>query len=57
MFGAEVAKVLGCDISAVDEAVVFKILLALPKLEESDIQLCRTQGQVYTDTVINKSAK
>lgn len=28
----------GCDISAVDKALVFGILLELPKLDESDIQ-------------------
>ncbi|MDV1444254.1 conjugal transfer protein TraD [Klebsiella variicola subsp. variicola] len=44
IFGAEVAKVLGCDISAVDKAVVFGVLLELPKLGENDIQLCRAQG-------------
>lgn len=49
-----VAKVLGCDISAVDKAVVFGILLELPKLDESDIKLCRAQGQTYIDNVINK---
>lgn len=57
IFGAEVAKVLGCDISAVDKAVVFGILLELPKLDESDIQLCRAQGQAYIDTVVNKSTQ
>lgn len=57
IFGAEIAKVLRCDISAVDKAVVFGILLELPKLEENDIQLCRTQGQVYIDNVINKSTQ
>ncbi|MGS0635453.1 conjugal transfer protein TraD [Citrobacter sp. VF227] len=41
IFGVEVAKVLGCDISEVDKAVVFGILLELPKLDEGDIQLCR----------------
>jgi len=54
IFGAEVAKVLGCDISTVDKALVFGILLELPKLDESDIQLCQAQGQAYIDTVINK---
>jgi len=57
IFGAEVAKVLGCDISAVDKAVVFGILLELPKLDGSDIQLFRAQGQAYIDTVINKSTQ
>ncbi|HBE9115542.1 MAG: conjugal transfer protein TraD [Veillonella sp.] len=57
IFGAEVAKVLGCDISTVDKAVVFGILLELPKLDESDIKLCREQGQAYIDTVLNRSTK
>lgn len=57
IFGAEVAKVLGCDISAVDKTLVFGILLELPKLDENDIQLCRAQGQAYIDTVINKSTQ
>lgn len=54
IFGAEVANVLGCDISEVDKAVIFGIFLELPKLDESDIQLCRAQGQTYIDTVINR---
>lgn len=54
VFGAEVAKVLGCDISVVDKAVILGIFLELPKLDESDIQLCRAQGQTYIDTVINR---
>lgn len=54
IFGAEVAKALGCDISVVDKALIYGILLELPKLDESDIQLCRAQGQAYIDTVINR---
>lgn len=57
IFGAEVAKVLGCDICAVDKAVVFGILLELAKLDESDIQLYRVQGQAYIETVINKATQ
>lgn len=57
IFGAEVAKVLECDISVVDKALVFGILLELPKLDESDIKLCRAQGQAYIDTVINRSTQ
>lgn len=55
IFGAEVAKALSCDISVVDKALVYGILLELPKLDERDIQLCRAQGQAYIDTVINRS--
>lgn len=54
IFGAEIAKVMECDVSVVDKALVFGILLELPKLDERDIQLCRAQGQVYIDNVINK---
>lgn len=54
IFGAEVAKVLEYDISVVDKALVFGILLEPSKLDESDIQLCRAQGQVYIDNVIIK---
>jgi hypothetical protein len=57
IFGAEVAKALSCDISVVDKALVYGILLELPKLDERDIQLCRAQGQAYIDTVINKSTQ
>jgi len=53
IFGAEVAKVLGCDIRYVDKALVFGVLLDIPHLHESDIESYRAQGQSYIDTVIN----
>lgn len=57
IFGAEIAKFLECDISAVDKALVFGILLQISKLYESDIRLCRAHGQVYIDTVLNRSTQ
>ncbi|ELI8169086.1 TPA: conjugal transfer protein TraD [Yersinia enterocolitica] len=55
ILGAEVAKVLGCDISQVDKTLVFGILLDIYSLHESDIENYRERGQIYLDTVINKS--
>jgi len=37
-FQCESCQFLECDISVVDKALVFGILLELPKLDESDIQ-------------------
>ncbi len=55
IFGAEVAKVLGCDIGYVDKELVFGVLLNLSNLSEHDIERYRAQGQVYIENVINKS--
>ncbi|WP_235234411.1 conjugal transfer protein TraD [Mangrovibacter sp. MFB070] len=55
IFGAEVAKVLGCDIGYVDKELVFGVLLNISKLSEHDIESFRAQGQIYIENVINKS--
>ncbi|MEL7629217.1 conjugal transfer protein TraD [Pectobacterium aroidearum] len=55
IFGAEVAKVLGCDIGYVDKELVFGVLLNISNLPERDIESYRAQGQVYIENVINKS--
>lgn len=55
IFGAEVAKVLGCDIGYVDKEFVFGVLLDIQNLHESDIKAYRVQGQTYIDTVINRT--
>ncbi|UJR55046.1 conjugal transfer protein TraD [Dickeya zeae] len=55
IFGAEVAKVLGCDIGYVDKELVFGVLLNISKLSERDIEGYREQGQIYIENVINKS--
>lgn len=55
IFGAEVAKVLGCDIGYVDKELVFGVLLNISNLSESDINSYRAQGQLYIKNVINKS--
>lgn len=55
IFGAEVAKVLGCDIGRVDKKLVFGILLDIYSLHKNDIENYRERGQIYLDTVINKS--
>lgn len=55
IFGAEVAKVLGCDIGYVDKELVFGVLLDIQNLHESDIKSYRAQGQAYIDTVINRT--
>lgn len=55
ILGAEVVKVLGCDISQVDKKLVFGILLDIYSLNENDIENYRERGQIYLDTIINKS--
>lgn len=55
IFGAEVAKVVGCDIGHVDKELVFGVLLNIHNLHESDVQIYRAQGQVYIENVINKT--
>lgn len=55
ILGAEVAKILGCDISQVDKKLVFGILLDIYSLHENDIENYRERGQIYLDTIINKS--
>ncbi|EKN4822385.1 conjugal transfer protein TraD [Yersinia enterocolitica] len=55
ILGAEVAKVLGCDINQVDKKLVFGILLDIYSLHKNDIENYRERGQIYLDTVINKS--
>ncbi|MDG0800832.1 conjugal transfer protein TraD [Pectobacterium polaris] len=55
IFGAEVAKVLGCDIGYVDKELVFGIQLDIPNLHESDIEGYRAQGQAHIESVLNKS--
>lgn len=55
ILGAEIAKVLGCDISQVDKKLVFGILLDIYSLHENDIENYRKRGQIYLDTTINKS--
>jgi hypothetical protein len=55
IFGAEIAKVLGCDIGYVDKELVFGILLDIPNLHESDVDAYKAQGKVYIESVLNKS--
>ncbi|MCB5327319.1 conjugal transfer protein TraD [Yersinia intermedia] len=55
ILGAEVAKVLGCDINQVDKKLVFGILLDIYSLHKNDIENYRERGQIYLDTIINKS--
>lgn len=47
--------VRGCDISQVDKTLVFGILLDIYSFHENDIENYREQGQIYLDTIINKS--
>ncbi|CQH57654.1 TPA: conjugal transfer protein TraD [Yersinia enterocolitica] len=54
IFGAEVAKVLGCDIGYVDKELVYGLLLNISNLRESDIEKLRQQGKTYINTYINK---
>ncbi|EKN3981417.1 conjugal transfer protein TraD [Yersinia enterocolitica] len=54
IFGAEVAKVLGCDIGYVDKELVFGVLLDIQNLHESDIEKYRYNGKTYINTFIIK---
>lgn len=54
IFGAEVAKVLGCDIGYVDKELVFGVLLNISNLSERDIERYKAQGQIYIENIINK---
>ncbi|WP_233978970.1 conjugal transfer protein TraD [Pectobacterium versatile] len=54
IFGAEIAKVLGCDIGYVDKELVFGVLLDIQNLHESDVDAYRAQGQYYIENVLNK---
>lgn len=55
IFGAEVAKVLGCDISFVDKSLVFGVLLDIHNIQISDIEVYRAQGQAYIDTAMKRT--
>ncbi|WP_299999585.1 conjugal transfer protein TraD [uncultured Cedecea sp.] len=54
IFGAEVAKVLGCDIGYVDKELVYGLLLNISNIHEKDIEKLRQQGKDYINTYINK---
>lgn len=54
IFGAEVAKVLGCDIGCVDKELVYGLLLNISNLKQCNIEKLRQQGKVYINTYINK---
>ncbi|EPX8764045.1 TPA: conjugal transfer protein TraD [Yersinia enterocolitica] len=54
IFGAEVAKVLGCDIGYVDKELVFGVLLDIQNLHESDIEKYRHNVKTYINTFIIK---
>ncbi|EKN3528493.1 conjugal transfer protein TraD [Yersinia enterocolitica] len=54
IFGAEVAKVLGCDIGYVDKELVFGVLLDIQNLHDSDIEKYRHNGKTYINTFIIK---
>ena len=54
IFGAEVAKVLGCDIGYVDKELVYGLLLNISNLNQCDIEKLRQQGKTYINTYINK---
>lgn len=54
ILGAEVAKVLNCDISEVDKQLLFGILLEVRSLHIHDIERYKTNGQVYIERVLKK---
>ncbi|ELT0524228.1 TPA: conjugal transfer protein TraD [Citrobacter freundii] len=54
ILGAEVAKVLNCDISEVDKQLLFGLLLELPALHTHDIERYKVNGQIYIERVLKK---
>lgn len=54
ILGAEVAKVLNCDISEVDKQLLFGILLEIPSLHINDIEQYKIHGQIYIERVLKK---
>ncbi|HII3248200.1 TPA: conjugal transfer protein TraD [Enterobacter kobei] len=54
ILGAEVAKVLNCDISEVDKQLLFGILLEVPSLYTHDIARYKINGQIYIERVLKK---
>ncbi len=54
IIGAEVAKVLNCDISEVDKQLLFGLLLEVPSLHTHDIERYKVNGQIYIERVLKK---
>ncbi len=54
ILGAEVAKVLNCDISEVDKQLLFGLLLEVPSLHTNDIERYKVNGQIYIERVLKK---
>ncbi|HDL7929475.1 conjugal transfer protein TraD [Yersinia enterocolitica] len=54
ILGAEIAKVLNCDMSEVDKQLLFSILLEVPSLHTHDIERYKVNGQVYIERVLKK---
>ncbi|PWW10118.1 conjugal transfer protein TraD [Mangrovibacter plantisponsor] len=54
ILGAEVAKVLNCDISEVDKQLLFGILLEVPYLHIHDFERYKNNGQIYIERVLKK---
>jgi hypothetical protein len=55
ILGAEVAKVLNCDISEVDKQLLFGLLLEVPSLHTHDIERYKVNGQIYIERVLKNS--
>ena len=54
ILGAEVAKVLNCDINEVDKQLLFGMLLEVPSLHTHDIEQYKVNGQIYIERVLKK---
>lgn len=54
ILGADVAKVLNCDISEVDKQLLFGLLLEVPSLHTNDIERYKVNGQIYIERVLKK---
>lgn len=54
ILGAEVAKILNCDISEIDKQLLFGLLLEIPSLHTHDIKRYKINGQIYIERVLKK---
>lgn len=54
ILGAEVAKVVGCDVSDVDKELVLGFLLAMHQLSEADAIKCKKRGRAFLLEMIGR---
>ena len=52
--GAEIAKILNCDIYSVDKELLLGLLLDVPLLHPDDVKSYRIKGFLYLETMIGR---